>query len=114
MRQNAAFGENFTVGLRYCSDDARGEIILLRCNGAHGLYNGQGSQDHAHFDYHIHNASEAAIDAGERPEKYALKTREFASVEEALQYFVKRINIVAEDAAEYFPPHRQMPLFTDV
>jgi hypothetical protein len=111
MRQNLEFGENFSVGLRYCSNDDRGEIVLLRCNGIHGLYNGQGSQDHPHFDYHIHTAREDAIDAGERPEKYAVKTKEFASVEEAMQYFVKRVNIVAKDVVKYFPSNRQIPLF---
>jgi hypothetical protein len=74
-------------------------------------YNCQGSQDHPHFDYHIHTASEAAIDAGEKPEKYAVKTNEFASVEEAIQYFVKRVNIAAKDVAKHFPSNRQILLF---
>jgi hypothetical protein len=41
------------------------------------------------------------IASGARPESYAETCAEFASYEEALQYFIRTVNI--ENAAEYFP-----------
>jgi hypothetical protein len=40
------------------------------------------------------------IEAGQRPEKLAAASREFASYEEALQYFLRTTNIL--DASAHF------------
>jgi hypothetical protein len=87
MRKNEDFPENFSIGLIYHPQDERGEIVLFRCNGPHGCFNNDIEQVHPHFDYHIHKASENAIEAGYAPEKFADRTTEYASFEEALQLF---------------------------
>ena len=108
MRINEDFPENFSVGLKYVPNDERGEIDLLRCNGQHGVFNGSGFKpNQAHWEYHIHRADEAAIVAGLRPEKYAVKTAEYASFEEAVQYFVMAVNLSKTDAQKYFPKRSQ-------
>ena len=105
MRKNEDLPENFSIGLNYYPNDLRGEITLLRCNGPHGLYNENFAFDpaHPHWDYHIHKASEQAMDAGFRADKYAVKTGAYASYEEALPYFLKRINVNRADVDRYFP-----------
>jgi hypothetical protein len=109
MRRNEEFPENFSIGLTYLSQDGRDGITLLRCNGPHGCYNSDFALAHPHFDYHIHQASGDAIEAGYAAEKSAVKTMEYASFEEALQFFVKAVNLNAKDAQKYFPAGTQIP-----
>jgi hypothetical protein len=103
MRKSEDFPENFSIGLIYSPHDGRGEIILFRCNGKHGDFNRSFDPTHPHFDYHVHRASEDAIEAGQAPEKSAVKTAGFAPYEEALQFFVKEIGLNAKDAKKHFP-----------
>lgn len=109
MRQNVDFPENFSIGLAYSPHDGREAITLLRCNGKHGDYNGTFDPDHPHWDFHIHKANEESIEAGYAPEKFATKTTEYASFEEAIQTFVKEINLNAQDAQKHFPAKPQIP-----
>jgi hypothetical protein len=79
----------------YNPNDGRSEIKLLRCNGKHGVFNrGNNGFDpgHPHWDFHIHKASEDALDSGNTAEK---------------QYFVKAVNIDQRDADLYFPTNIQ-------
>lgn len=101
MRKSEEFAENFSIGLVYIPKDGSGEIVLLRCNGPHGEFNRTFDPSHPHYTFHIHLAKEAAIAFGERAESYAAPCSEFASYEEALQYFIRTVNI--ENAGEYFP-----------
>jgi hypothetical protein len=111
LRRSEDFPENFSIGLTYSPNDGRPSIMLVRCNGKHGVFNNGSDPAHPHWDYHIHRATERAIEAGFAPEKYAEKTNEFASYEEALQYFVKAVNLNAVDASRYFPAAIQTQLF---
>jgi hypothetical protein len=54
--------------------------------------------------FHVHRATEEAILAGLRPEKFAEKTQ-YASYREALQYFIRLVGIV--DASLHFPDEGQ-------
>ncbi|WP_420238107.1 hypothetical protein ACOBR2_00415 [Telmatobacter bradus] len=110
LRKNEDFSENFSIGLIYSPGDGRDAITLLRCNGKHGDYNKSFDPEHPHCDFHIHRATERAIEAGYAPEKFADKTTEFASFEEALQVFVKMINLSSDDARKYFPANTQFSL----
>jgi hypothetical protein len=106
IRRNVDFPENFSVGLTYNANDGRAEIRLLRCNGKHGVYNrGTAGFDpnHPHYDFHIHRASESALESGSTAEKDATATTEYASLEEAVQYFVRTVNLNPVEAARYFP-----------
>jgi hypothetical protein len=104
MRQNEDFPENFSVGLIYYPNDGRPDLTLLRCNGPHGVYNGSAEfdADHPHWDYHVHKADEKALDVGLKAERFAEKNTEFASYEEALDYFVRVINLDADDIRQHF------------
>ncbi len=111
MRKSDDFSENFSIGLTFTAHDERGEITLLRCNGKHGTFNGNGDASHPHWDFHVHRASEKAMDEGSTSEKYAEKTTEFASYEEALSFFLSAVRLNSKDVIKYFPAQTQMNIF---
>lgn len=111
MRRNEDLPENFSVGLRYTANDGRPEIILLRCNGKHGAFTGAGDEKHPHWRFHIHKASAIAQDRGFPAEKYATETSEFASYEQAIEFFVKAVNLDPHDVDKHFPNNVQSNLF---
>jgi hypothetical protein len=100
MRRSEDLPENFSIGLVFLPKDGTGEVPLLRCNGPHGAYNDSFDPAHSHWDFHVHRASEEMIEMGSRPEKAAAVNKDFASYEEALQYFLRTVNIT--DAGLYF------------
>lgn len=103
LRQSEDFPENFSIGLVYDAKDGTGEITLLRCNGQHGVFSGTFDPAHPHWGYHIHRASADMLNAGLKAEKRADSTDKYASYEEAVQYFVKLINLDPAEASKYFP-----------
>ena len=103
FRRSEDFPENFSIGISYDPKDGSGEIILLRCNGQHGVFNGTFDPRHPHWGYHIHRASEAALVAGFKAEKYAEHTSAYASYEEAVQHFLTLINLDVAERSKYFP-----------
>lgn len=112
IRKSIDFPENFSVGLVYNANDGRPEIKLLRCNGKHGVYNkGTGfDPSHPHWDFHIHRATEEALESGAAAEKNATATTEFASLEETVQYFVKAVNLDSKDVVKHFRVNSQANL----
>lgn len=113
MRQSEDFPENFSVGLTYHPKDGRQDITLLRCNGQHGTFNNRmpHDADHPHYSYHVHRASEKALEEGRKAECWAETTAEFATFGEAVQYFIKAVNLDDADAEKYFPFDGQRMLF---
>jgi hypothetical protein len=101
MRRSEDLTENFSIGLAFLPKDGTAEIVLLRCNGPHGGYNDCFDADHPHWEFHVHRATAETIEAGLRPEKPATVNRDFASYQEALQYFLRVTNII--DAMTCFP-----------
>jgi hypothetical protein len=79
--QNSRFPENFSVGLVYLPREEKGTITLLRCNGPHGL---QQILSH-HVVFHIHKATEENISKGLKAEKFAEETKEYATLDDAIQ-----------------------------
>lgn len=99
IRRNIAFSENFTIGLDYVPREEKGTICLLRCNGTHG-----GSSKFPHHDYfHIHFANAETINNGLKPESNIDLTHEYASIEEAIIFFIKTVNLRSVDRSKYFP-----------
>lgn len=116
IRESAFFAENFSVGLNYHALDGRSELKLLRCNGKHGKFNrGNNAFDpsHPHWAFHVHRATQDALDLGFEAGKTASVATEFASVKEAVQYLLKTVNLNAKDSAKYFPVNRQTELDFD-
>ena len=103
FRQSTEFPENFSIGLMYHPNDGRESITLLRCNGPHGEYNGKLDPNHPHWDFHVHKATEQAQDAGMKAERNADKVTDYAFFEEAIQYFVKLVNVDRNEAQKHFP-----------
>lgn len=93
MRRSEDLPENFSIGLAFLPKDGSAEVVLLRCNGPHGGYNDSFDPEHPHWDFHVHRASAEMLEAGQRPEKAASMNRDFASYEEALQYFLRTTNV---------------------
>ena len=110
IRRSEDFPENFSIGLIYDPKDGRGEIILIRCNGQHGVFGGTFDPNHPHWGYHIHRTTEATVAAGLRPEHHADITEAYASFEEAMQHFVKLINLNSPEADKHFPIKAQTAL----
>jgi hypothetical protein len=105
LRRSEDFPENFSIGLAFLAKDGTGEVVLLRCNGPHGGYNEVFDPEHPHWEFHVHRATAPMIEAGFRPEKWAEASRDFASFEEALQYFLRVTDI--REGMTYFPRLRQ-------
>lgn len=111
MRINESFQENFSIGLVYHPADEPRAIVLLRCNGRHGEHtNAPAAEPIPHYDYHVHTAQADLMSQGQAPERFAEITQEYASYEEALAYFVGRVNI--QEAHKFFSNLPQLlPLF---
>ena len=105
MRKHEDFEENFSIGLVYNPRAIRGEIPLLRCNGPHG--------PHVLFDhhdrFHVHKADQHNLASGMRAERTAYITKEYASYQDALGFFLKKCNI--QNAEKYFVEILQLGLF---
>ena len=99
-RQNIHFIENFSVGLLYNPRSERGKITLLRYNGPHG----ENVEIEHHETFHIHYATADRINAGKKAEGHVVPTDRYASFEDAIQVFLKTINLREEDKKQYFPP----------
>ena len=49
FRKSEEFKENFSIGISYDRKDGSGEIVLLRCNGQHGVFGGSFDPQHPHW-----------------------------------------------------------------
>ncbi len=108
IRQNLKFLENFSIGLIYNPKEERGTLDLLRCNGPHG----ENNVHLHHIGCHIHRATAERIAKGLKPEGYIELTEDYATLDDAIQYFVKLINLKPNDRQKHFPrPNGQINLF---
>lgn len=105
-RYNAAFNENFSVGLIYIPKQEKGNFEILRCNGPHGEHR----MFPRHINYHIHIASHQAIESGLREDSVIEVTDKYANYEEALRFFVNYVHLKKDDIDRYFPP-KQLSMF---
>ena len=114
MRKCSTFHENFTIGLDYISNSIPNSIILFRCNGMHGNHHNDWSNPNIehHSHYHIHIAKEENIVNNLKPERYAEITGEYSTFDDALEYFLKKCNII--DKNNYFYKYNQISIFEDV
>jgi hypothetical protein len=110
LRRNANFQENFSIGLIYCLPEG-GNVQLIRLNGNHGEVVEDILRPSPHFGYHIHKISHEELDRGLSDPKFSHETKEYASFEQALNYFFTLVNI--KDAEKYFNFNDQLNLFKD-
>lgn len=113
LSQNETFPENFSLGLVFEDKEERDRICLLRCNGKHG-----GVKDIPHhFESHVHRVSAEDLNNGIRAEKNVEITKEYATYEDGIQFYLKLIGINEGDRQKYFPRHGgniQNSLFADL
>jgi hypothetical protein len=100
INQNLTFLENYSLGLVHLSKNEYGKVVLIRCNGLHG----ENEQFPHHIGCHIHTATAKRIEDGLKPEGNIIMTNEYLTIEEAIQFYLKKIGILASDRLRYFPP----------
>ena len=103
IRYNVKFPENFSIGLDYNPKEEKGTICLFRCNGTHG----ENKQIPHHESFHLHVATAESINSGLKPESNADITDDYASIDGAIQYFIKTINLKQEDRNNFFPEKQE-------
>jgi hypothetical protein len=92
--------------LNFNPKEEKGTICLMRCNGSYG----ENIQIPHHASFHIYKATAESINSGLKPECNIQQTEEYASIDQAILYFVNYINLKKEDNAKYFPD-KQLELF---
>lgn len=110
VRQHTEFIENFTLGLRYQTNDhSVRTITLVRYNGAHGETSRQ--PDGHYAAPHIHRITQAEMESGSSfpQEKYREITAKYTVFNEALAVFFGDIGVV--NYTDYFPEALQGRLF---
>jgi hypothetical protein len=109
INQNTNFPENFSIGLVYYPRDEKGKVCLLRCNGPHGDH--IGAPEH-HLKCHIHTVLARDIADGMKRERHVEKDANYApAIDDAIQYYVKRVNLNVADKRKHFPlPNNQSEL----
>ncbi len=110
IRQSEMFAEDFSIGLTYESSETD-KLILLRCNGPHAFHD-QADTPNWHATFHLHLARIENIESGYRAERGGLITKDYASYESALMFFLKKANIAWGD--DDFPElSKQQRMFDD-
>ena len=109
IRRHIRYIENFTIGLRYQTDDASfGNITLVRYNGSHGEI----SRDpDGHYAVpHIHRITHAELASGSREpqETHRKLTTQYNTYEHALLVFFSDTGI--ENYHSHFPEAGQLRL----
>jgi len=99
IRRHIDFQENFSIGLDFHPAGEK-EIPLIRCNGNHGEVVENLLKPNPHLDYHIHILKTEDIEQEIRKLSLEGITKEYDSLEKALQYFIKRVNI--QNVNDYF------------
>jgi len=108
MRKHITFLENFSIGLVYHSEEGT-SINLFRCNGNHGEVVIDILNPAPHFGYHTHKITAELLENNINEPKQSELTKEYASFEQALNYFCRYVNI--KDAIKYFPNINQTNMF---
>ncbi len=109
-RQNIVFIENFSIGLRYQTNDPKlGTVTLVRYNGPHGEYSRHPDGHYAVPHIHRITATEIASGSTQPQERDREITDRYSTFENALVVFFADIG--ATNYGEYFPELLQGRLF---
>ena len=74
--------------------------MLIRVNGPHG----PNENIPHHEGPHVHLATADRINAGLKPEGHIETGVPYATIKDAIQYFIRRINVIPVDRQKHFPP----------
>jgi hypothetical protein len=107
ISKNLTFQENFSIGLVFNPKEEKGKIVLVRVNGPHG----QNENAPHHDGPHVHRSTAERINGGLKPEGVIETEVPYSTIEDAIQYYIRRINVVPADRQKYFPtPNNQIDL----
>jgi hypothetical protein len=110
IRQNTNFVENFSIGLRYRTDDrSLGTVTLVRYNGPHGEISRDLDGHYAKPHIHRITADEIASGSVQPQESHREITNRYSTYEQALMVFFDDIAI--SNRGDYFPELLQGRLF---
>lgn len=108
MRQHINFKENFSIGLVYHHEEGT-SFNIFRCNGNHGEVIIDILSPIPHFGYHTHWITAELIENNINDPKQSELTKEYASYEQAMNYFCRYVNI--KDSDKFFPDISQINIF---
>ncbi len=108
IRKHIQFLENFSIGLVFHSEEGT-SYNLFRCNGNHGEVVVDILSPIPHFGYHTHRITANLLENNINEPKQSELTKEYASYEQAINYFCRYVNI--KNADKYFPNINQPNLF---
>lgn len=107
ISKNLTFQENYSIGLVYNPKEEKGKIVLVRVNGPHG----QNENAPHHDGSHVHLSTAERINAGLKPEGVIETDVPYSTIEDAIQHYIKRINIIPADRRKHFPtPNNQIDI----
>lgn len=102
VRQSTEFIENYSIGLRYQTNEGRlGTITLVRYNGPHGETSRHPDGHYASPHIHYITESELASGSTQPQERHREVTDRYATFEQALSVFFADAGIA--DLQGYFP-----------
>ncbi len=110
VRQNSYFLENFSIGLRYQTNDSvLGTITLVRYNGPHGETSR--APDGHYAQSHIHRITAKEMESGsvQPQESHRQPTDRYSTLEDALVVFFADVGVT--NYSDYFPELIQGTLF---
>ena len=107
ISKNLTFQENYSIGLVYNPKEEKGKILLVRVNGPHG----QNKNAPHHDGPHVHLSTSERINEGLKPEGMIETDVLYSTIEDAIQHYIKRINIIPSDRQKHFPtPNYQIDI----
>ena len=110
IRQNIRFIENYSIGLRYQTQNKDlGSVTLIRYNGPHGESN---RDEDGHFGRpHIHRITAEELQSGslQPQESHREITDRYSTFENALVVFLQDVGVT--NWKDYFPELNQGELF---
>lgn len=112
IRQNNEFIENYSIGLRYQSNNKElGTVTLVRYNGPHGETSHH--KDGHYNKPHIHRITAAGLASGNSmpQENNREITERYNTLEQAIDVFFTDIGVT--NHLDYFPRNTQQDLFDE-
>ena len=112
IRQSTEFIENFSIGLRYQTNDSiLGTITLIRYNGPHGETSRDPDGHYAKPHIHRITASELESGSAQPQERDREVTYQYSTFEQGLAVFFQDTHIV--NFEDHFPDMQKGSVFDD-
>jgi len=110
IRQNMMLTEQFSIGLRYKTENVEiGAITLIRYNGEHGTLDW--SKDQHYGSFHIYRINSTLLEQEIYEPKEIKRTNSYSTFEQALALFLQKASIV--NASQFLSSdNKQLEMFS--